>query len=72
MYRKSSQKRLPLGGLVVLFSGKIICPVEEIKNSERSWEKDPGENINLFGGKFVILAPDSQPVTGQPGGQYGS
>ena len=56
----------------MLFSGEIICPVEEIKNSERSWEKDPGENINLFGGKFIILAPDGQSVSGKPGGQYGS
>ena len=72
MYRKSSQKRLPLGGLVVLFSGKIICPVEEIKNSERSWEQDPGEHINLFGGKFVILAPEGQSVSGHSRGQYGS
>ena len=56
----------------MLFSGKIICPVEEIKNSERSWEQDPGENINLLGGKFVILAPEGQSVTGQTRGQYGS
>ena len=53
---------ISLGGLVVLISGEIVSPVQKIENSEGSWEENPGENVDLFRRKFVIVTPDCKSV----------
>ena len=54
--------------LIVLFSGKIVGPVQKVKHSEGPWEQNPGQNIYLLCRKFVILAPNGQSVRGEAGG----